>query len=330
MITERCNLNCKYCFANEFVNKRNSTDINLEQLETILDFILGDGTEKQIGLIGGEPLCHPKFDKILDVIIKDVRVEKIIIYTNGILIDRYIKKLKNEKIYLLINCNDLSNDVNLNKKFLNSLDIAFHNLQGHLNLGSNFYKIDYNYNYILELVEKYNCKKLRVSISVPNDEDYNYTPLKYFKDIKPNIFKFFKELKKRDTVPYFDCNMFPPCLVSVKEMNEFNEFGIFNPFSIIKNHETVCKPVIDIRPDMSVVRCFGLSKYTKTNIKDFASIKDLRNYYLRTFDAFAVNCYSDELCKSCYKHKTIKCSGGCMIYKIDNILKYKNMVIDNE
>ena len=38
MLTYRCNLKCPYCFANEFVNKKN-TDISLENFEKALDFI---------------------------------------------------------------------------------------------------------------------------------------------------------------------------------------------------------------------------------------------------------------------------------------------------
>lgn len=49
MITERCNLQCEYCFANEFVNGIEKKDITIPQLQRILKFIIGDGTEKRIG-----------------------------------------------------------------------------------------------------------------------------------------------------------------------------------------------------------------------------------------------------------------------------------------
>ena len=45
MITERCNLQCEYCFANEFVNGIEKKDITIPQLQRILKFIIGDGTE---------------------------------------------------------------------------------------------------------------------------------------------------------------------------------------------------------------------------------------------------------------------------------------------
>ena len=328
MITKKCNLACPYCFANEFVNaeKSENMDITIENFQKILDFIVGDGSVKSVGLIGGEPTCHKNFDDILDILIDDVRVENVTVYTNGILLEHHIEKLNHPKIHLLVNSNDLSYNEILQKQFLKSLDKVFCVMGDRTILGANYYKPDYDYDYILRLVEKYQCKKLRVSVSVPNKKDYNYQPLEYFRHIKPFIFKFFLELKVRGVLPYLDCNIFPACLVTAEDMLLLDEFGAENPLSILKNRPVGCVPVIDIMPDFTAVRCFGLSEYTKVNINEFASISDLRNYYLRSFDAYAVNTFHSEQCEDCYKYKTMKCFGGCLIYKIDKIIGIKNMV----
>lgn len=321
MITKRCNLHCEYCFANEFVNMEDgSTDIVISDFKKIADFILGDGSEDKIGLIGGEPTLHPELYRILDVLQEDVRVKKVTLYTNGIQVGDYVEKLADVKFHLLINCNDIAKEGILWKRFLESLDRVFANMPERVVLGANFYKPDYDYTYLMELLKKYHCKRLRVSISVPNSKAYNYNPLEYFADIKPRIFEFFRKLRELGTVPFLDCNIFPACLVTAEEMREFDVWGVDNPLSIIKNRQTGCIPVVDILPDFTSVRCFGLSEYTKENIRDFASISDLRNYYLRTVDAYAVNSTYDSKCILCYKYKTLKCSGGCLIYKIDRII----------
>ena len=103
MLTYRCNLKCPYCFANEFVNKKN-TDISLENFEKALDFIATDGSGR-VGLIGGEPLIHDKFKDIIEKLIYDNRFERIVIYTNGLLIDKYINQLVHPKTTFLVNCN---------------------------------------------------------------------------------------------------------------------------------------------------------------------------------------------------------------------------------
>lgn len=44
MITQRCNLSCPYCFANEFTNN-NTNDITIENFIKALDFIKTDPNE---------------------------------------------------------------------------------------------------------------------------------------------------------------------------------------------------------------------------------------------------------------------------------------------
>lgn len=334
MVTKRCNLNCEYCFANEFVNESVSdgegreSDIAIDDFKKISDFILGDGSETKLGLIGGEPTLHKAFGELLDILIEEERAKDITVYTNGIKGREFIRQLENPKFHLLINCNDIAEKKHLYGQFLESLCCIFERLPERTVLGLNYYKIDYDYSYLLELLKSFPCKRLRLSISVPNTGQYGYEPLEYFEKIKASIFSFFKELKALGVIPFLDCNIFPACLVTAEEMREFQAWGTDNPLSILKNRRTGCAPVIDILPDFTAVRCFGLSEYTKADIRDFASISDLRNYYIRTLDAYAVNAYHNPKCASCYKHKTMKCSGGCLIYKIKQILeKRKGQVI---
>ena len=64
----------------------------MENFEKALDFIATDGSGR-VGLIGGEPLIHDKFKDIIEKLIYDNRFERIVIYTNGLLIDKYINQL---------------------------------------------------------------------------------------------------------------------------------------------------------------------------------------------------------------------------------------------
>ena len=103
MLTYRCNLRCSYCFANEFVGKE-STDISLENFLKAVSFITSSG-EPRIGLIGGEPTVHPGFRVIMDLLIANPKVQYIEVFTNGLLIDRFIEQLVHPKVDVCINCN---------------------------------------------------------------------------------------------------------------------------------------------------------------------------------------------------------------------------------
>lgn len=103
-LTRKCNLKCSYCFADEFVNKENE-EMSFEDFVKVFNFIKEEKREK-IGLIGGEPTLHSQFSKILEYILANSEDDRIIVvYTNGLAIDKYIDLLSNPRVLILINCN---------------------------------------------------------------------------------------------------------------------------------------------------------------------------------------------------------------------------------
>ena len=92
MITERCNLNCKYCYL---INKEQK-DMELETAKKSVDLLFDQpGRYKEIYFFGGEPLI--RFDTIKKVIEyaeqEKIKKNKIIDYelnTNGLLITKDI------------------------------------------------------------------------------------------------------------------------------------------------------------------------------------------------------------------------------------------------
>ena len=70
-ITNYCNLNCPYCFANKFIDSEKQS-LNENQLDKILDFLFYSKLNKykyRIGIIGGEPTLHPQFQDIVNKIV---------------------------------------------------------------------------------------------------------------------------------------------------------------------------------------------------------------------------------------------------------------------
>lgn len=103
------------------------------------------------------------------------------------------------------------------------------------------------------------------------------------------MFSFFHELLDNEIIPNFDCNKIPSCLIDETELQQFRIY-LKNKFikehiaqSNISNRCVTCSPVIDIRQDLTAVRCFGLSEYTKVNIENFKGIRDLINYYTNAY-----------------------------------------------
>ena len=103
-ITERCNLACPYCFANEFVNK-SYREISEENLRIALEFLLTSKNENiNVGIIGGEPTLHPEFSNFINILNHESRIKDITVFTNGIQLAPFLDSM-DDKFGFLINMN---------------------------------------------------------------------------------------------------------------------------------------------------------------------------------------------------------------------------------
>ena len=161
MMTDVCNLRCPYCFANEFVNK-DTNEISEENFDKAVNFIVGDGSHSKVGLIGGEPTIHSKFEYFLRKLIRDDRVKSVVVYTNGIRINEYWDVICHPKVRLLINCNS-PEDIGEQQfsRLCENLDYLIEKrmFQKNVTLGINMYQPDFPYHYILDLLKKYHSRK---------------------------------------------------------------------------------------------------------------------------------------------------------------------------
>ena len=330
MITEKCNLRCPYCFANEFVGK-STEDISLTSFKKALDFSLTN-SEETIGIIGGEPTIHKQFRGMLKLIIEDNRIQRCTLFTNGILIDKYIKELTHPKFNLLINCNapqDIGEE-QFNRMVHNIAKFTGEYYMGdRITLGINMYHPNFSYEYILELLKQYNFKYVRTSISVPNSEQLrNKSALDYFYEMKPYVLKFYYDALDAGIIPFYDCNAMPQCIFEKHEIETLEQklIATGNEDRNLLCDLTTCEPVIDILPDLSVIRCFALSEYEKAKISDFNTIFEARAYFNNCFDTLGYHVCTDKKCSDCYERKTMKCSGGCYAFKVDKLVECRNNI----
>ena len=334
MINNNCNLTCPYCFANEYVNKNGVKNITLEDFKTALTFIkTGDST--RIGLIGGEPLLHPEFKEILNILVKDNRVKEVVIFTNGILLDKYIMDILHPKVFLLVNANSpetmgLSNY----NKMVDNLDKLYNNykLGRNITIGLNMYRECKDYSYIYDIINITKADKLRASITVPNSEDSRHVDvISYFKEMVPVATEIFKNVFNQGAIPFLDCNYLPPCTVSEDEFEVLKNIVQYTlgkeelaESNLLRKPD--CAPIIDINYDLKAVRCFGLSSVGEIPIVWFENIADLYSYFDNQFDSLSYNILSSEDCRNCSDRLLKKCTGGCLAYKADKIANAVQML----
>ena len=312
-LLNRCNLRCPYCFAESYTGGERE-DIDVDTFISLLDFACCEG---QIGIMGGEPFLHKEINTFLDILSKDFRFYRATIFTNGIFIDKAINQLSSPKLELLVNVNS-SEDIGKSNfdKMVSNIKLAYEKMgKERVNLGINVYKKDQDFSELLSLCKELEIKKMRVSLVIPQNKEGG--SIKYFKEMKNTLLSLYKSFIELDICPYYDCNAIPSCVFDSDELDLLKKL----PFKYEKEREiflgncSVCSPVIDLYPDKTATRCFGMYDAKRVKIEEFKSINDLKNYFFKEIDCRLVNNLSCNQCKDCYKFKTFSCYGGCLAYK---------------
>ena len=331
MVNEACNLRCTYCFAEEFVNNA-PREMSLEDFRTALDFALSDENERQVGIIGGEPMLYTHIDEVMRIALDDPRTDYVMIYTNAVDLDRLAPDiLDNSKFRMLVNCNspeDIGESAfdKMCRNLLNFVDN--HAGTRRFRLSVNIYKPDFDYSYIFPLMQEIDFDVVRLSISVPQKGDlHGKAPLEYFHDMKLAAMRFVCDMVRFSVITGFDCNFLPGCVLTDNEIESvlpakdvfysalsgmYSE-TFWQRAIICELHN--CSPVIDILPDLKAIRCFGLSEYTKCDIRDYRNISHLADHYIETVDKPACAVWSSDKCEDCFERITGDCSGGCLLFK---------------
>lgn len=323
MLTYRCNLHCSYCFANEFVNK-DKTDITLGNFMKALDFLTGEG-ETSIGLIGGEPTLHPGFPVFMELLTANPSVNVILLYTNGLLMDRFIPQITDRKVQILVNCNSPhiigEKAYETMRQNLDTL-IFRHGMKRQISLGINLYSDSMDYSYMLELLQRYDYHRVRIALTVPDFSTSGETDaISYFKERKAFLLRFFRDMEKIHVLPVYDCNKPPYCIWTEEEKEWLKAFtGAFPKSNTnLVGHQSKCIPVIDILPNLQAVRCFGMSDFLKLRISDFETISDLAARFVNEIDSNAYKLSACEDCRECYQRTTKHCVQGCIGFKAARI-----------
>ncbi len=95
-VTDKCNLRCLYCMPEGGVPLLKHRDIlSYEEITAIVRYMVRQGVSK-VRLTGGEPLIRRDITTLVRMISEIEGVDDFSMTTNGILLDKYAKELKQE------------------------------------------------------------------------------------------------------------------------------------------------------------------------------------------------------------------------------------------
>ena len=115
----------------------------------------------------------------------------------------------------------------------------------------------------------------------------------------------------------FDCNLIPICLMddAMRALVKENEGYSKGRKYVSTDCCSSCTPVIDIAPDGTAMRCFGMSEKQKVNLFDFADMREVRAYFAKRYDSALTP--PDKDCADCRLFACGKCFAGCLAFRKD-------------
>ena len=309
-ITNYCNLKCPYCFAEDF-KADEPRNMSLDEFKEGLNFIQG---YEPVKILGGEPTLHPQFKNILSETFKHCLVynSHCTIFTNGANLKQYLPLIDQYSFFMsvLINCNSPQyQSIKDYNNLLNLIDYIYTNekYRTFTELGCTIHLLCKNYDFLWDILKKYNIKLLRISVASPGGVYTNNRNSKdeYYQELKTMFLDFTKVAEQNNVMLSFDCNQIPRCYFTADELEFIDKNS--------ENHRPEwCEPTIDILMDHQVIPCFG--NYHPTDYTEFDDTYELRRYFTfkTNYDATVQN--DDGKCASCKQFKHFQCQGGCLAF----------------
>ena len=307
MLTEKCNLRCPYCFADDFVCDRGK-EIPFEELKRVILRIVRESPARKVGLIGGEPTLYSKFRETLEFMEQSEEIRHIVIFTNGILLNQFADSIRSDKPVFLINCNSPQTIGNSNfRRMEQSIEMLVRDkrLINNTMLGLNVYKKDQDFDFFIKLLKDYCFRYARISLVVPQNMEQYDNAKQYQREFKSTLLRLFRQLSEIEVVPNYDCNKVPASIWTSDEQTEIREmFGERIKRSNILHPAQKCSPTLDIDTQLNVFRCFGFSDGQKVKLDEFESLNQIKAYFVENIDKNVLRCHEE-------------CEAGCLRFGVN-------------
>jgi len=305
-LTEKCNLNCKYCYEGE----KGSRELSFSDIKRVLDREVESGRKNcQIGFFGGEPLL--KKELIYEVVNYADLLEKsndikfsYTITTNATLIDRDFIKLVKKKDFLVGISLDGNKETHNKNRYTYSgedtFDIVVDNAR---DLLKSVRKV-----VAMPVVTKNNYKNMTENAKYLFDVGFNHVncAFDYYADWTNEDIEPLRKEYIRLSELYYE---------KTKNNNDFSLLPFDDKISMhIKNENCeerciIAKKHVNVGSDKKFYPCMqfvGKSEYEIGDVElglNFKKIEDLREY--------AINNHND-ICSSCKIKNRCRHTCGCL------------------
>jgi len=311
LLTNRCNRRCSYCFAQERVSsdagslERPAPEfIDIADFERALGFAKKGG-QRSIGLLGGEPSLHPRFEELLELAWSHKLHTKV--FTNGLWRQQSVEWLRarrderKRQVNLVVNINEPSRTPAAQQRHQAT---TLSRLGSLCSLSFNISHIDFDPLFLVDTIERYGLRpNIRLGVAQPLARmEAEHVAVEHYPLLAPALMSLAERCDQADIVLGFDCG-FTLCMFEPEQLGRLQLAGV--------RFRSVCGPAVDVGTDLSAWACFPLSTFAGGERVDEQQdldslVKAFERRYEPLFSAGVM-----ERCVECRHRRRGQCSGGC-------------------
>ena len=304
-LTDQCDRGCKFCFAKigPWSDDYPRRALTMEEVKECLD-LKWLGKRKEIGLLGGEPLCYPSLADVIQLIWAADLSPKI--FTNGLYpIPEDLASLKiDEDVRFIVNISQWDS-YSLNQQ--KHLDQFLKTFCKHVYLSYTITDPNEDLSFLLEYISKFGLKlSIRMGIALPIAGRSNeYLPQESYREVAISFMEFAQKSAKHTIELQMDCG-FVACMFETEEIGLLLSLGMKTKFA--------CEPAMDIGPELEAWHCFPLSKLHRVSLRKYKTLDRVNGRLQELADGLREKFEPGifKRCGECMYRKRGQCSGGCL------------------
>ncbi|MBI9053925.1 MAG: radical SAM protein [Bacteroidales bacterium] len=305
-ITNYCGFSCSNCFSCES-ELENQLHVSIEDFVYMLDFVKGN---RFLILGGGDPMLHPQFDKILEIVNRNEDLHFIMethLLYNKKQIDFLIEKFNRGSYTVMLNTTTQYS----NKKDILLENISLLKAKGKVIKGKVIIEQDTDMDSLFEIISESKLKRIswELGLNVDCKEWTDKQIEEYYTKIKDKAISLINFGLEKDIVTQNECGNIPLCFLNAEDIRTMAYSSNMQQGNI---YNFVCEPSIVFTPDMQAFRCKNIGEYV--DIRDLKNFNQLYRFFVNELDN---KLYKNNMLSACgkclIKDKNRKC--GCLIFK---------------
>jgi MoaA/NifB/PqqE/SkfB family radical SAM enzyme len=307
VLTRACSNSCPYCFESAEREDGKQGAISMENIGMFAKWARNSELD-YLSLLGGEPFLHPKLSIIVKIFRQGAPGTALRILSGGIFNKELLDELPPQEISIVFNVNeprDYRNPKHFNK-VINNVETALK--KGFkVSVGFNVWRSDFDPDFMPDLASGLGFSRFTWTVANPiKGSESKVVPPSEFTVLAERCMVMLKKAASHNIEATLDCPV-PLCFFKDTDLAWVRQYHPGTASGM-----GPCAPVLDVTPELEVIRCFALSKSVRLKLTDFQSEKEIENWFLKHLDTQFLGRGCFNFCNQCAHFQKGRCYGGCL------------------